>query len=237
MKLSSGMISLLSIICGLALYKYYGNPNYAWAGITLGLTMWGFSSYITELKYKSPQFVSETVHGSYDKVYTFGEYTVIPLGAVKGDGFYLEGGKGWGGEGYVVVPTDAVWSLGTYLVAFTDPMPTPLEELPEDVLDILVRYFGIDENTVVYYTEKVLSPLDYEDPAKVAVAKLNQARLEGKLRNFNRVINELKALLAKKNDIVLDYVDLLGYIDRRLKRTTQGKIIEEWLKNPPKEEE
>lgn len=237
MRITTGTLAVLSMVLGLIAYKHYGNPNYGWGGVTLGLTLWSFSAYITELKYRSPQFVSETVHGSFDKMYVIDDYTIVPLGAVKAEGFYIEGGNGWGGEGFVVVPSDTIMWIGNNVLCLSDPMPADISELPPRVVDFLEKRFGVNEDTKVYYSEKIIPITAFLDVTLEVKVKAAQARLEEKLKYWHKVVDELKKLLNKRNDIVLEFVDILGYVDRKLRRTAQGKVLEDILKRPPAEEE
>jgi len=238
MRLSSGMIALGAMILGLIAYKNYNNTNYAWFGITTGLAIWSFNTYISELKYKSPIVVSGTVHGSFDRAFLVDDYVIIPLGAVKAEGFYIEGGSGFGGEGFIIAPSDAFMWLGSNAaVVLADPIESDPDEIPPTVYDFIERRWGIKPTTVVYYTDTFYPIQALEDIDVQTFIKNSQARLEERLRYWHKQIEILKRLLSGRHDIILEFVDTLGYVDSRLRKTSQGSVIKEMLSKPPTEEE
>lgn len=211
---------LIAIICAIVMFILYlaGKLDH-----TNGTIIGGFAFVVVflgslenEMRYQSPQLVSQTVRGSIDleTMLTVGDWCALPLGTIKSEKWYA---FYEGGQGTVIFKKHSPLSMVLYKVGdgnavlLTAPVPKDESDIDPDLREAMVKRSGFKPPYYISDLPKnpdpvhtTTSPSATGTPAtgipesqKVDVSKLvkeNQA--------YRREINVLRDALRGKNAMI-----------------------------------
>jgi len=167
--------------------------------ILAGTLLWG------EMRYQSPQFITESVHGSFDDYDTdeTGAWAIIPIGTVKAQMYYERGGLGT-----VIVPAKSLRWYGIHLSSHTCPEIVTMDQLPPEVVPIVIRGGAYKQP---FWYSAIITPT-------ISTPETNVASVSAENKALNQVINRLAAALGHDFRTIKSVLDLSGDISRLQKK-------------------
>lgn len=181
------------------------DTSIAWV-IAIFLVLYLSRTFIVELKYKSPKFVSDPIHSTanWSTAQLVGNYYIIKLGAIDAYGLKFEGGD----EGTAIIRRDAINKTGESVVTTARLTPIVLEELPPEI-------YRIKEHL------KLTQPLYRADLRTLSDLKDSKyATIEIELKEKDTTINIMQDILAGRLEKVETYIEGAGRILDRKKGVT-----------------
>jgi hypothetical protein len=171
-----------------------------WWAFLIVLVNYGLQATDLSLKAKSPKMIANPLHSTTDGVFReIAGYAVWKAGAIDAYGVHTKGS-----EGTVVVPLACIHNYGRNVAFAVRIEPVELEELPPDVIKLVVRekfpkpylYGIVDENIIMHYPE--ITFLKNELKQRNRENKTYLDMLEGKSGAFESHVSHMRRIVEKQ---------------------------------------
>ena len=147
-----GVASILLVVLGYILQDYTETVRVSFFWILMGViitSIFTSESLWDWLKYQTPKFVADDIHGTILQEEIFGKFSVFRLGGVKIRGVKLPFGRDK--EKTVIVPSDSVIRLGESYISTVKLHPErEITGMPPSLMDDL-RGLGFKFDQTVYF--------------------------------------------------------------------------------------
>lgn len=200
----------------IAIYLYFrdrwGIVADSWLGQYRSATVFLFTSlfiwqtgkmFLQSERYKSTQAIADNRHGSCGKYEEKGDYVVLNIGSLSGDADipWRSGHETW------VVRRESFKKIGEQIYVGTQLDKSDILEVPPYIKDFIESTSGYNKENIYYGEFSQIAKID--DPEKNEVTD--------KLRDNQRLNNELKAMLRGKTSAIKGFVSDTAAIQKKAK--------------------